>query len=318
MTDLLARLTEARPTDADLDRMWSPADRSARLDDVLTTRHRRRVGPRVRRTALLAAAAALVAFAVPTVLDSGDASAADLRELARAAVRYDGPVLAEGKWLHERSSSVQRNSTLFNDGAVYDNERETWTSWDGTLYLVEHRPSAGWTSYDVLDEKFEPSIGDPTPAFSASLPDEPGALRDYLDDHVSGSSSHDEALFEAVRTLATSHTLPPRTLAAALEVLADIDGVSTDDVEVGCRPAVEATFTQHYLDVLGTSTIVLDRATGQPLSSEESNPNGTYRSTTSLSEVVDAVPADVLAAFDTYGDGGITCAEDRPDCSLPQ
>ena len=267
---------------------------------------------------MVAAAVAGLALVVPPALDGGDASAADLRELARAAVRYDGPVLAEGTWLHERSTSVQRNSSLFSDGAVYDNERETWTSWDGTVYLVEHRPSAGWTSYDVLDEKFEPSIGDPTPAFSATLPDEAEALRDYLDDHVSGSNSHDEALFDAVRTLTTSHTLPPRTLAAALEVLAEIDGVSTDDVEVDGRAAVEATFTQHYLDALGTSTIVLDRATGQALSSEESNPGSTYRSTTTLSEVVDAIPAEVLAAFTTHGDGGITCDADRPDCALPR
>jgi len=317
MSDLMTRLAEARPTDAELDRMWSPDARAGRLDGLLTT-PRSRVGSRTRRLSLVAAAVALAAATVPTVLDSGDASAADLRALARAAVRYDGPVLAEGTWLHERSTSLQRNSSLFSDGEVYDNERETWTSWDGTLYIVEHRPSAGWTSYDVLDERFRPSIGDPTPAFSATLPDEPDALRDYLDDHVSGSNSHDEALFEAVRTLTTSHTLPPRTLAAALEVLAEIDGVSTDDVVVGGRPAVEATFTQHYLDALGTSTIVLDRATGQVLSEESADPQRTYRSTTTLSEVVEVIPAEVLAEFATYGDGGITCESDRPDCSIPR
>ena len=315
MSDLMTRLVEARPTDADLERMWPSHDRAALLDALQVARRPRRAR---RAVVLVAAAVAGLALVVPPALDGGDASAADLRELARAAVRYDGPVLTEGSWLHERSTSVQRNSSLLSDGAVYDNERETWTSWDGTVYLVEKRPSAGWTSYDVLDERFEPSISDPTPAFSATLPDEPEALRAYLDDRVRGSSSHEEAVFEAVRTLATSHTLPPRTLAAALEVLADIDGVSTDDVEVGGRPAVEATFTQHYLDALGTSTIVLDQATGQVLSSEESNPQSTYRSTTTSSEVVDAIPADVLAAFAAYGDGGITCDLDRPDCTLPR
>lgn len=316
MTDLLTRLTDARPTATELDAQWSPADRAARLDSLRAARRPATARPRaVRRTAWLAAAAAVAALVVvPTVVDSGDATAADLHALARSAVRYDGPVLAEGRWLHERSTSLQRNSRILSDGDVYDNERETWTAWDGTIYAVEHRPSAGWTSYDVLTEKFTPSYGDPTPQFAATLPDDAAGLRSYLDPLVSGSNSHDEALFSALTGLATSHTLPPRTLAAAFEALADVDGVDTDQVTVDGRPAVAITFTQHYLDALGTSSIVADRATGQVLSASELNPMSDYRSSTSLSEVVDEVPADVLVDFATYGDGGIDCPEGGVAC----
>jgi len=230
-------------------------------------------------------------------------------------VRYDGPVLAEGSWLHERSTSLQRNSPTVRDGLVLDSERETWTSWDGEVYLVERRPSAGWTSYDVLDERFAPSIGNPTPAFSANLPDEAGALRAYLDQRVFGSSSHEEAVFEALIHLATSHTLPPRTLAAALEALAEVDGVQTTDERVEGRPAVEVSFED---DVTSSAeTMVVDRSTGQVLAMRQHSRASDYTSTTTLSEVVTAIPADVLATFTTYGDGGITCDADRPDCSLP-
>jgi len=73
---------------------------------------------------------------------------------------------------------------------------------------------------------------EPTPAFAQTLPDDAEGLRAYLDPKVFGSSSHSEALFEALTSLATSHTLPPPTLAAAYEALADIDNVRTSDVHI--------------------------------------------------------------------------------------
>lgn len=279
--------TAARPTQVKLDHMWSP-----------TSGRRPR---RVRRTALLVAAAAAVAVVAIPVLDSGDAVAADLRDLSRAAVTYDGLVLGEGTWLHERSESLQRNDANLSDGAVLDTQRETWTRWDGQVFLIERRPSEGWTTYDVLDDQTPASYQAPTPEFAQSLPDNAEGLLAYLDSRVFGSSSHSEALFEALTGLATSHTLPPPTLAAAYEALADIDNVRTSDVQIDGRPAVEVTYEEGLTS--STDSITVDRATGQVLSTSLQSLQSTYTSTTMLSEVVDTVPVVVLNAFQEHEEG---------------
>lgn len=285
-----------RPTQAELDHMRSPA-----------AGHRPR---RSRRTALLLAAAAAAAAVSLPVLDSGDAVAADLHDLSLAAVNYDGPVLREGNWLHERSESVQRNDAGLRDGAVLDTGRETWTRWDGRILLIQQRPSQGWTTYDVLDDDYPASYQEPTPEFAQTLPDDADGLRAYLDDRVDGSSSHSEALFEALTGLATSHTLPPRTLAAAYEALADVDHVRTSDVEIDGRPAVKIDYEEELTS--SAESIIVDRATGQVLSTSLRSPRSTYTSTTTLSEVVDAVPAEVLKAFQEHEEDVRYDATGRP------
>jgi hypothetical protein len=280
-------LSPARPTQVELDHMWSP-----------TSGRRPR---RFRRTALLVAAAAAVAVVSIPSLDSGDAVAADLHDLSRAAVSYDGPVLGEGLWLHERSESLQRNDANLSDGAVLDTQRETWTRWDGRVLLIQQRPSRGWTTYDVLDDQTPASYQEPTPAFAQTLPDDAEGLRAYLDPKVFGSSSHSEALFEALTSLATSHTLPPPTLAAAYEALADIDNVRTSDVQIDGRPAVEITYQEELTS--STDSITVDRATGQALSTSLQSLQSTYTSTTTLSAVVDTVPEVVLDAFQEHEEG---------------
>jgi len=242
-----------------------------------------------------------VAVVAIPVLDSGDAVAADLRDLSRAAVTNGGPVLGKGNWLHERSESLQRNDANLNDGAVLDTQRETWTRWDGQILLIERRPSRGWTTYDVLDDQSPASYQAPTPAFAQTLPNDAEGLRAYLDAKVFGSSSHSEALFEALTGLATSHTLPPATLAAAYEALADIDNVRTSDVQIDGRPAVEITYEEELTS--STDSITVDRATGQVLSTSQQSLKSTYTSTTTLSEVLDTVPVTVLNAFQEHEEG---------------
>lgn len=279
-------LTPTRPTQVEFDHMWS-----------LTPGYRPR---RLRRTALVLAATAAAIVAVVSIpsLDSGDAVAADLRGLSQAAVSYDGPVLGEGSWLHERSESLQRNDPNSEEAAVLDTHRETWTRWDGRVLLIEQRPSEGWTTYNVLDDNTAASYQDPTPMFAQTLPDNAEGLRAYLDPKVFGSSSHSEALFEALTSLATSHTLPPPTLAAAYEALADVDHVRTSDVTVDGRPAIEVAYEEELTS--STESITVDRATGQVLTTSLHSLQSTYTSNTTLSEVVDTVPPDVLRAFDEH------------------
>lgn len=271
----------ARPIQIELDHIQSPA---------LTRRPRQ-----MRRAAVLLAAAASVAVVAIPILDSGDAVAADLRELSHAALTYDSPVLGRGTWLHTRSESLQRNDPTLGDGAILDTDRETWTSWDGQILVIERRPSQGWTTYNTLTDRNPASYQEPTPAFAQTLPDDADGLRTYLDPKVFGSSSHAEALFEALTSLATSHTLPPATLAAAYEAIADIDNVTTSDVEIDGRPAIEITYDEDRTS--SSDSITVDRATGEVLSETQQSMQSTYTSTTTLSEVLSTVPDAVLNAF---------------------
>lgn len=302
MTDLMQRLIVTRPTDDDLKAQWPSPDRAALLDRIHQCADQRPGNRRRRPVALLAAAAVVAAcVSVSSLVNPEDATAADLRALALSAASHDGPVLQEGTWLHEETTSLQRNSATLSDGAVLDTDRESWTRWDGRVYLIEHRPSGGWTTYDVIAGDVAPSYASPTPQFAATLPDEPEQLLSYLDARVSGSSSHDEALFEALAGLATSHTLPPRTLAAAFEALAQVRHVQTKDVDVAGRPAVEVKYDEELTS--STEALVVDRATGQVLSTHQRSLQSDYLSTTQLSEVVPQIPADVRAVFTNHTEG---------------
>lgn len=289
MNDLLSQLRPPTPT---LDPDWSTRTLAAitaapAAPVVLVPRSRR-----LRRSALLvAAAAAAVAVAMP-VVDSEDAVAADLQTLARAAASTTDTDPAAGTWLHERVESQQTG--LAPDGGVLAVERESWTSWDGRTYLVERRSSQGTPEYYLLDDAAPPSYQEPTPAFAATLPSDAEALLAYLDPRVFGSSSHDEAMFEALIGLATSHTLPAPTLAAAYEALATIDGVATRDLEVDGRPAIEITYTEQQ--TASSDSVTVDRATGQVVSAAQRSRQGEYTATTTLAEVVDSVPAAVRDA----------------------
>lgn len=308
MTDLMNRLIDARPTDTGLRAAWPDEERAALLDRVRTRAESSRRRPRRRVTW---AAATVTALAIaPTVLSGGDAQAREeILELASMASAAKGPEFAPGTYLHMKTESVQENSRVFGDGRTLDTNREAWVRWDGAQWAIDSRPSAGWTEYHHFAPRTESSFGAPTPEFVAQLPDGPAELREYLDATVSGSNSHDEALFVAVTDLAHSHLLDPATLAVALEAIADVNGVKTEDVQVEGREAVEISYRHFHLDLLGVDSVTIDEETAQVLRVASSSPGGTYTSTTTLVEIVDEIPADVLAAYDRYGSGSRICAD---------
>ncbi|HTW16508.1 MAG TPA: hypothetical protein VMF51_15330 [Nocardioides sp.] len=311
MTDLMDRLSRARPTDDDLRAIWPAGERDLLLDQIRTQAASAVRRPR-RRVVWLAAAAVTAAVVVPTVVDGGDAEArAELLRLASVASSAEGLGLSPGTYLHVRTESLQENSRLFADGRTLDTDREAWVGWDGTMWAIDTRPSAGWTEYHHFPASSEGSFGSPTPEFVAQLPDAPEQLRDYLDTTVSGSNSHDEALFVAVTDLAHSHLLDPATLAVALEAIADVDGMRTRDVVVEGREAVEISFRRFRLDLLGVDSFTIDRETAQVLRVGSSSPGGTYTSTTTLVENVPEIPAEVLAAYERYGNGSRICPDGR-------
>lgn len=312
MTDLLSRLTNARPTDADLDAAWSTEERAAMLRRVRaeSTSAVRRPG---RRRTWLAIAAAVSAVAVVTpILDGGEAQArTDILRLASAASKAEGLGFTPGTFLHVKTESLEENSRLFGDGETRDTNREAWIRWDGAQWAIDTRPSAGWTEYHFFAARKSGDFEGPTPEFVAQLPDGPAELRQYLDATVSGSNSHDEALFVAVSDLAHSHLLDPATLAVALRAIADVDGVQTEDVVVDGRAAVKISYRRFHLDLLGVHSITIDKETAQVLRVAQSALGETYTSTTTRLESVKAIPAKVLGVYEKYDSGTRICADGR-------
>lgn len=317
--DLIQSLSVARPTDADLTSEWPAEERAALWTRISQDGAREGAGGHpARRTAWLVAAAVLIgSAAVPTVISSGQASArGDLLQLALVAAEADAPVIAPGTYLHVKTESLQKNSELFGDGQRFETDREQWIRWDGPRWAIDTRPSAGWSEYHRFGRPVRVGFGDPTPEFVAGLPDHPSALRGYLDDTVSGSNSHEQALFVAIRDLAHSRMLDPATLGVALEVLADVDGVDTRDVVVDGRDAVEVNYDLLFdIGLLGRQSFTIDRRTAQVLRVADSDPGGTYESQTTLVEVVDTIPDDVMAQYERYENGTRICAggQEAPD-----
>jgi hypothetical protein len=306
MSDLMESLTKARPTSSDLLRLWPEPRRRSVLGRA--ERHRdRRAFSGWRRTAWLAAAAVGgVAVLVPVLGARHQAAASeDLNQLAMAAVSADGPVIAEGTFLHTTTEAVQRNSRIFGDGKTLDTDRECWVRWDGKRWCIDTRPTAGWREFMTFSARERASLSSPTPEFAASLPDDPETLGAYLDEHVSGSNSHEAAIFVAVCDLARSNYLPPETLAAALEVLADVDGVRTEDVTVAGRDAVEVGYRRFFLSLLSEDSVIFDRATGRILAEHQSDPGGTYDLVVTGAEVVTEIPTAVRDGFRTHGEGRV-------------
>lgn len=300
MTDLLNKLEAARPTRTVLESNL-PTDSLERMRANVASGATHSSRPLHRRRRALAAVAATVAGAaiLPGLVGTDGAAAhADLIELARAAARSEGPAIAPGTFLHVKTEAVQRNSRLFGDGETLDTNREQWVRWDGVTWAIDTRPSAGWTEYLHF-----PKNDWFTPERAAELPDSAAELRTYLDNTVSGSNSHEEAIFVAITDWVRSNLLPPKTLAAALEVLADVDRVETKDVTVRGRDAVEVSFNRFWLDLVATQSMIIDRATARTISEHDSDPSGTYDIDTTLVEVVDDIPVEVRQAFGEYANG---------------
>jgi hypothetical protein len=322
--DLLDRLAAHRPTDADLDRVWSP-ERRAVLRERLAAPRAAEPRPVVRRRprrVLLAAAAALV-VAVPItheVLAPDAAQArADLTALAATAAADDGPVLAPGQYLHVRTHSEQRNRWPHEGGETWVDDREAWIGWDGSYTGVETSPGRrDYAEWFRLQDRDEPSIHEPTPAFAATLPTDAEAFRAYLEPRVSGSNSHEEALYNAVTDLIRSQYLPPDTLAAALGALADVDGVRTEDVTVDGRDAVRISYDRFVVSWVSEDSLTVDRATAQPLRDESRSVQGSYRSDVLEREVVDTLPAEVTAVFTAHPDGALLCPDGTEAAGTPE
>ncbi|RLV47758.1 hypothetical protein D9V37_16610 [Nocardioides mangrovicus] len=295
MIDLEDRLRRARPTTAELDRMWGPAERLVMLERVRSSTR----NPRRRWIAgAVAAAGAAAALVVPALSTPIPASAADLRSLS-AAVAAHGSSYPPGGWLHERSNTVQRNSDEPGVGATVD--RETWTGWNGKVFLVEREPATGRTTYEVIPAPRHPSYENPTLQFARTLPHTARGILGYLQPRVEGSSSHDEAMYAALVDLASSHMLPPTTLAAVFDALATLDRVSTTHSRAAGRPAIVISYEEPRTRF--RESLIVDRSSGEVLSLRQTSQLHTYVSTTTQAQSLDHLPDSVRSEFRAHQPG---------------
>ena len=299
------RLTALRPTDATVDRLWSPDDRAATLRRVLDTgpaptrRSRRPVA-----LGLAAAAVAVVAVTVSLVLPGGTpgsaspAAAAELDRLATVAASAPFDAAGPDDVLHmviveqQTGGGVPENAS----GTPMQTTMESWTASDGTVWRKDSGGPLGGVSYFVFTDATDSTTA-PTPAYLASLPTNAGALRDYLRSHVSGSNSTDEAVFTAVGDMLRGGFAPPALRVAALDVLKHTDHVTLGSAvtdQLG-RAVVELDFVDQATRPDTVQALYFAQDSAEIVQESLRGPGMDYRSIVQTAEVVPAVPDEVLA-----------------------
>lgn len=226
MNDLIE---STRPTDDGLAAEWTPQRRRQVLDDVLTGRARRlEVRRRPWPVAVAAALVVVPLLAVPVAFPGwvSPPAAAEIGEVAAAA--SERPCLEWGAGQYLRVESVDTQRGLWTDAGL-DPTVSLHTTFD------EYHSPDGWTWSDrVVDGAveqylFPPSYGWSRPDYAAGLPTEPHLLDAFLRLRAFGSSSVDEAVFQAVATMLRAESAPPQVRSAAVGVLGLNPKVSVAD-----------------------------------------------------------------------------------------
>jgi hypothetical protein len=308
--DILDVLGTLAPRERDLEARWPVEDRAELAASILAgqvdadarLRHRapRRRGRRPRMAIMsLVAGVAVATIVAPALLPHdapgapSPAAAAALHHLAVVAAGTPADTLAPGEFVQtvvrDHQVGVPENPEL---GAVVQRSRtETWTAYDGRSWTRSTSPGdAGPTT---LFAKAYPESG---AAYFASLPTDATELGRYLRRHAHGSSSKDEAVFLAVGDLMANDTAPAALRSAAATALAGTDHVrlgpaTTDDLG---RSITEFDFVDQTIRPGQVQAFLVDRATAQVVGRRTSQPGSSYEQTLVSSQVVAAVPQDVL------------------------
>ncbi|KGN33412.1 hypothetical protein N802_15240 [Knoellia sinensis KCTC 19936] len=301
--DPLDLLTTARPTDASLDTTWS----STRSEGALATMQRlaesdgkqayvSRLSPRrrtTRRWAALggvAAAMAFVAIVAPALLGRGSTSAtAAITPLISIAENADPVVIPAGHFLH---LVTVENPDGLPPGSAGDAPltRESWMSSDGHLWRRTSPPS-GRVVLEDLGAQDGNALHLPQSVSTLELPTDANALEAFLRRRVQGSSSQNEAVFEAIAALSRAGDLPPRVRAASLEVLASLPEVTAAKVSVAGQRVVRVEFADDSIRKDETKVMLFASTTANLLEEAQTSRGETnYRSVITRREVVAAMP----------------------------
>lgn len=305
-------LAASRPSDVELTETWTLARETSVLDTVLDDLHRRREPfdrgradvtrrfPRraTRRRVLalggVAAALAAVAVVAPAVMDSKSATAsAAVAQLATSARRTEPAVIPDGKFLHRVVEQDQQSPDTSMDAGR--STLESWTAPDGRIWRRDvRREGVEYFSFPALDR----GPIDYSPAGARSLPSDPGALRRLLDARVQGSSSHNEAVFVALGDVLRMGYVPAATRAAAIEVAGSLPEVTA--TQAGGRTTLS--FADEEIRAGVVQSLVFDTGTAALVAEETTSRvnNMRFTSATTVSEIVDEIPAEVLTKAGDY------------------
>ena len=224
-----------------------------------------------RRRRLLVSAAAAVGLAAaitgavalgglaPVGVEPQSAEAAEILHQAAAAVRTlpDTPPRAD-QFVYTRTQRV------------HESVREAWLSADGTHDSMIRQegldiPLPGCRDgrapaikgTEPLPGQFEPCT--PSPAYRADLPTDVAGMRAYLNQDTGGDPDVEEDVSGLIRMTFAETYVPPASLAALFEVMADFPGLTVvdDAVDAAGREGIGVSWTRDG----ETETLVFDRRT---------------------------------------------------------
>lgn len=257
------------------------------------------------RRALAGVAAATVlgvVAAVATVVLPSDgpggpspAAAAEIERLAIRAAVTPADLVGPGQLVH--TVDVFKQDGVDEHQTQPRQRRESWVRPDGGSWV---RTTGGGRT----ETRFRPrwdfvGLNSPTPDFLAGLPTEPGALADHLHANVTGSTSHERAVFTAVGDMLRPGFAPPELRAAALRVLLTLPHVDVEkDVSFPSGTTGTAiVWTEHDRDGVRVEKLVVDPSTARVLGELTTIDSPTYWldhwSERVVADAVDDVPADV-------------------------
>ena len=320
--DPLTLVGALRPDEQTLDAEWDASAQDAALESVFTTSvgigarpgpGRARLHSGLRRRWVVAggvvtagaAAAVVVGVVLPTGSPGGPsrAEAAIVHRLAIIA-GHRGPAVGPTQYAYISVAEEQTPDPgegpipgRVRVGNVDRDQFEQWTAPGGAIW-VRHTATGTGGCLDaegpVAGSSADGNYEDLSAAELAVLPTDPHRLAAYLDAHPTGDNRGSRNRFMAVGDLVRTGLASPALRAAALDVLAETDGITvtaavTDDHG---RPAVRV---DHAGDHGFTDALFFDPATSSVLE-ERSTKNGSdwhYAGVVLESSVVDALPAGV-------------------------
>lgn len=324
-------LERLRPSERTLDEEWTPARRAAVYaqiradieaevaidrnavggDVVIDTMPLHRASspavattpPRMSRRrslVVMGSVAATVAalLAIPLLLPSGapagPSTARALNALAAAAATTSEQPLQDGQFRHAVEQATQTGNVI---------TIESWTAADGHIWRRDtYGEAAGSPSMLYAFPPGDDSVNYPSPAFLRTLPTEPVELETYLREHVSGSSSQDEAVFVTVGDFLRGGFAPPALRSAALQVLERNPHVTA---RAGHDSLGRDATIVEFVDEVGrpgeVQSMYLDPSSAAILEESRKAPALDFQNVVVSREVADAVPMDVLQLGSSRG-----------------